>query len=227
MLRRLMAAFVVLAFAAPAVLADSAHKDGTPTNNQAPGAPGTESTYRADFEYNTGGAIDFVPTTGGSSTGWGEWFITTVYNDTGQDLVLTELGFPCSGPATSDYGWLVWLNMPGLVAPVGDATTADYFGPFTPVDPDPGTFPPTVYTYVDVSGAGIVVPAGTYFCFGYDNTGTGGQTAFNGVETWAWYGDLWDPDINYGRTAILQVKAMYGGVPTENSSWGQVKALHR
>ena len=63
--------------------------------------------------------------------------ITTVYNDTGSDLTLTELGFPCAGPMTEDYGWLVWLGLGGLVAPTGDAYTADYFGQFTPVDPGP------------------------------------------------------------------------------------------
>jgi hypothetical protein len=182
---------------------------------------------RADWVYNTGGAEDFVPDTGGSSTGWGEYFITTVFNDTGSDLTLTELGFPCAGPPTDFVGWMVWLNLPGLVAPAGDPSTADYFGEFTPVDPDPATFPPTVYTYVDVSAANIVVPAGTYFSFGYDNTGTGGQTAFNGVETWAWYGDVWDPDVNYGRTAILQVKGDFGVVPVDESSWGEIKGLYR
>ncbi|MEZ4649936.1 MAG: hypothetical protein R3E97_14330 [Candidatus Eisenbacteria bacterium] len=111
---------------------------------------------------------DFVPDTGGSFDGWGEWFITTVYNAKGFDLTLTGASV-CSGPMTEDYGWLVWLGLPGLVAPTGDAYTADFFGQFTPVDPNPDTFPPTVYTYVDVSAANIVVPDGTFFfAFGYD-----------------------------------------------------------
>ncbi|MCA9754924.1 MAG: hypothetical protein KDA27_03910 [Candidatus Eisenbacteria bacterium] len=227
MVRRLLALGVVATFLAVPAFAGTAHKDGTPTLDQAPSVPQSESTMRADWVYNTGGSEDFVPTTGGSFDGWGEWFITTVYNDTGSDLTLTELGFPCAGPMTEDYGWLVWLGLGGLVAPTGDAYTADYFGQFTPVDPGPDTFPPTVYTYVDVSAANIVVPAGTYFAFGYDNTGTGGQTDFNGVETWAWYGGLWDPDINYGRTAILQVKGNYGAVPVEQTTWGQIKGLYR
>lgn len=227
MIRKLMAALVVTTFVAAPVLGASANKDGSPTSPQDPSVPQQESQVRADWEYNTGGSIDFVPTTGGSSTGWGEWFVTTVFNNTGQDLTLAELGFPCSGPPTETFGWMVWLGMPGLVPPFGDASTADYYGQFTPVDPNPGTFPPTVYTYVDVSAEGIVVPAGTYFCFGYDVTGTGGQTTFNGVETWAWYNETWDPDVNYGRTAILQVKANYGIVPTIESTWGTVKALYR
>lgn len=227
MIRKLMAAFVVTAFVAAPALGASAHKDGTPTGNQGPTVPQQESQVRADWEYNTGGAIDFVPDLGGSSTGWGEWFITTVYNDSGQDLTLTELGFPCCGPMTETYGWMVWLGMPSLEPPFGDASSADYFGQFTPVDPNPATFPPTVYTYVDVTGDAIVVPNGTYFSFGYDVTGNGGQTTYNGVDTWAWYGGVWDPDANYGRTAILQVKGNYGPVPTIESSWGTVKSLYR
>ena len=113
------------------------------------------------------------------------------------------------GPATGAYGWLVWTNVGGLNAPAGDATTADYYGSFTPVDPNPKTFPPTTYTYIDISAQNIVIPAGNYFCIGYDVTGNGGQTSFNGVDTWAWYGSVWDPDQGWSRTAILQVTADY------------------
>jgi hypothetical protein len=76
-----------------------------------------------------------------------------------------------------------------------------------------------------VSAAGIVIPDGTYFCFGYDNTGTGGQTTFNGVDTWAWYNAYWDPDQDWGRTAILQVKANYFGTPVSETTWGAIKSL--
>jgi hypothetical protein len=117
--------------------------------------------------------------------------------------------------------------MGGYFPPGGGPYTAQYWGSFTPEDPDPETWPPTTYTYVDISGAGIIVPAGTYFCFGYDNTGMGGQTAFNGVETWAWYGGFWDPDVGWGRTAVLQVKGNYYGTPVDETTWGVVKALYR
>ena len=225
--RKLLAVFTVLALVASPAFGASADKDGTPSNNVPPSVQGDTSAHRADFEYNTGGAIDFVPESGGSAAGWGEWFIGTVLNDTGEELTLTELGFPCSGAPTGDYGWVVWTDVGGINAPAGDASTADYFGAFAPTDPAPDTLPPTVYSYIDVSGANIVIAPGAYFCFGYDVTGNGGQTAYNGVETWAWYGDLWDPDSSYGRTAILQVKGSTGVVPVMETTWGSLKGLYQ
>ena len=73
-----------------------------------------------------------------------------------------------------------------------------------------------------------MVPNGAYFSFGYDNTGLGGQTDYNGVETWAWYGETWDPDVDWGRTAILQVKGNFEGpVATESVSFGEIRSLYR
>lgn len=222
--RLLLTVMIVALIVSPAVAETSAYKDGSWTKPR-PGPPSEPSGIRYDFAYNTGGVLDFVPDLGGFSDGWGEWFITTVYNGTGNNLILVEFGFPCCGPPTGSHGWVVWTDMGGLVPPGGDAFTAEYFGAFTPVDPDPATFPPTTYTYVDVSLEGIVIPADTFFTFGFDNTGNGGQTGFNGVDTWAWYNAYWDPDQDWGRTAILQVKANYFGTPVLASSWGAIKSL--
>jgi len=224
---KLLIAVVVLALVVSPALAEmTACKDGTPAKWR-PAPPNEPSGVRYDYAYNTGGTLDFVPDLGGSADGWGEWFITTVLNDTGNDLILLEFGFPCGGPATGAYGWVVWTDMGGLIPPGGGATTADYFGAFTPFDPDPTVFPPTTYTYVDVSAEYIIIPDGTYFCFGFDNTGHGGQTYFNGVDTWAWYEGFWDPDQDWGRTAILQVKANYYGTPVEETTWCAIKGLYR
>jgi hypothetical protein len=224
MMRRLMFCVAILALVAAPAFAGSASKDGSP-KDVVPGIPGPPSTWRADFEYNTGGSINYVPDLGGSSDGWAEWFVTAVYNNTGQALKLIELGFPCAGPPTGPYGWLVWTSVGGYVPPAGDATTANYYGAFTPVDPNPATFPPVTYTYVDISASNIVIPANTYFEIGYDNTGMGGMTSYNGVQTWGWYGGIWDPDSSYGRTAILQVKANFAYSPVEETSWTSIKAL--
>ncbi len=179
----------------------------------------------ADWEYNTGGTIDFVPNLGGNSAGWGEWFITTVHNNTGNGIHLIEFGFPCCGDETETYGWVIWTGMGGLVAPSGDVTTCDFSGgPFSPVDPSPDTDPPTTYTYIDISSENIIIAAGDYFCFGYDNTGYGGQTNYNGVDTWSWYFSEWASDAEDVRTAILQVKGNYVS-SLSTLTWGGIKSL--
>jgi len=176
-----------------------------------------------DFEYSTAGSMGFVPTTGGSNDGWGEWFITSVQNNSGYDIALTQMAFPCCGDASDSYGWVIWVDVGGLVAPAGDVGTCDYHGPYTPVDPGPGTFPPTVYTYVDISAENVIIPDGNYFCFGYDNTDTGGQIDFNGVDTWSWYEGVWDSDQGWSRTDIIEI---YGNYYTalEHSTWGAIKS---
>ncbi len=177
----------------------------------------------ADFEYNSGGAMGTVPTTGGSSTGWGEWFIVPILNNSGQEITLTELGFPCGGPATGAYGWVVWTDVGGLTPPAGEASTADNFGAFTPVDPDPSTSPPVNYSYIDVTAENIVIADGAYFCVGYDVTGIGGQVDFNGTDTYSWYEGAWDSDQAWGRTDIIEVSASFVQA-LDQHTWGAIKA---
>ena len=181
------------------------------------------AAFAEDFEYNTGGSIDYEPDEYGSSVGWGEWFITTVQNDTGETLLLTELGFPMCGPPTGDYGWIVWIDVGGENPPVGDVTTADFYDAFTPVDPD-STGPPINYTYIDVSAENILIPNGNFFCFGYDNVVFGGLTAFNGTVTYSWWDGSWDSDEPYGITSVLQVFANYA-TALEQTTWGSIKSV--
>ncbi len=176
----------------------------------------------ADFEYNSGGAMGTVPTTGGSADGWGEWFIVTILNESGQDIVLTELGFPCGGPATGDHGWVVFLGLNEFMPPPDDASNADFFGAFTPVDPDPSTSPPVNYSYIDVTAENIIITNGSFFCVGYDNTGIGGQVDYNGTETWAWYEGSWDSDQAWGRTAVIEVSANFAQA-LQQHTWGAIK----
>jgi hypothetical protein len=182
-----------------------------------PASPG--SATRADVEYNTAGAIDAMATTGGSADGWGEYFITSWTNTTGQDVELLEFGWPCGGLGPVD--WVVWITetLPGAPG------TEGFNGQWTPVSSDDVTNPPTTYTYIDVTGAGIMIPDGATFYFGYENPGLGGQVDFNGVDTWAWYFGDWDPDQGWGRTAVLQFKGTFGGVAAEASTLTQVKHL--
>jgi hypothetical protein len=145
-----------------------------------------------------GEAVGTVPTTGGSVVGWGSHFIVMTTNTSGSDINLSELGFPCGGPAST---WLVWVGS----AQPADFSTPDFSGPFTPTDPDPATFPPTTYAYLDVTASNVLIPAGSDFWFGYENPGVGGQVDCNGLVTYAWYGGAWDPDDTWGRTAVMQV----------------------
>jgi len=173
-----------------------------------------------DLAYNTGGALGFTPDLFGSSTGWGQWFVTTVYNDTGNDLHLTEFGFPCCGYATGTYGWVVWTDVGSISAPIDGPTSCNYYGAFTPTEPEGGD--PTVYTYLDVTSEYILIPDGAYFCFGYQNTQYGGQTTSNGTETWAWDAGVCYSDSQYNRTAILQVEGIEAGA-LSTTTWGGIK----
>jgi hypothetical protein len=86
--------------------------------------------------------------------------------------------------------------------------------------------PPTTYTYIDLTPQQITIAPGAFFSFGYQNTGLGGQVAFEGVDSWAWYGSFWDPDQGWARTAVLQVKASYGGAtPVDAATWGSIKHI--
>lgn len=223
-MKKFLVVVAMLLIAASPLLAATASKDGTPVTPLSTDTRAS-SAVRADFEYNTGGPIDCVPTAGGSATGWSEWSIAFIANPGTCDLTLVELSLPCSGPISGPYGWVVWTNQATLPGPASSATN---FGVYTPVDPNPATFPPLTYTYVDVSADNIAFLMTTTLCFGFDITGMHGHIPYNGVETYGWYGGAWDADGPYGRTGILQIKADCGGiVPTEAASWGQVKALYR
>ncbi|MBN2170692.1 MAG: hypothetical protein JW819_05140 [Candidatus Krumholzibacteriota bacterium] len=223
MLRKLLIAAAILALALPA-LAATASKDGTPIDVTATGVQGF--SVREDFEYNTGGAIDIVCTTSGSEDGWAWYILHVLTNTTGFDLAVTELAFPCNlgdGGVTMPVEWVIYA---GSALPGDPYTTAwTYSGDFDPVDTS-GTFPATVYTYIDVSAAGIVIPNGASVVWGYENPGLCGQVSYNGVETFGWYSGMWESDVSWGRTAVMQVKANYVGTPTQDASISAVKALY-
>jgi hypothetical protein len=177
------------------------------------------SSTRADVEWSTTGAMDTPATLGGSADGWGTYFITAWTNDTGQDVSLLEFGWPCGGPGPVD--WVVWITE-SLPGPPGSET---FSGQWTPASSDPDELPPSIYSYVDVSGADIMVPAGATFYFGYQNPGIGGQIDANGTATWAWYLGAWDPDDAWGRTAVLQFKGTFGGVAVQSTTLSEIRTL--
>ncbi len=184
-----------------------------------PDQPG-HPTMRADVEYNTTGVMDEPATTGGSWDGWGTYFIASWVNLTGQDVTLAEFGWPCGGAGPVD--WVVWITSGGMPGAPGSQT---FTGNFVPASSDDLTNPPPIYSYIDVSAANIVIPPDQVMFWGYENPGIGGQITANGTDTWAWYGDMWDPDSGWSRTAVLQFKGNYGGVPAQATSFSHVKAL--
>ena len=167
----------------------------------------------ADVEYSTTGVMDTPATNGGDRDGWGSDFITRWHNDTGHDVLLEEFGWPCGG-WWSQF-WYVWIRDTLPAAPWG----LEYYGSFVALSEDDTAYPPAVYTYVDVAGEGIVVPAGATMYFGYGNPGMGGHILYNGVDTWSWLDGPWDRDGDFGRTAVLQFRGSFaapaaaGGVP--------------
>jgi hypothetical protein len=170
------------------------------------------STLASDVEYSTTGTMDTPATKGGDRDGWGTEFLTRWDNNTGADVFLEELAWPCGGWWAQF--WYVWITdtMPA------DPYTLEYYGSFVATIEDDTEWPPSLYTYIDVSGEGIVVPVGASMYFGYSNPGMAGQIAFNGVETFSWLDDSWDMDGNFGRTAVMQFRGTFGASPVEDDT---------
>jgi hypothetical protein len=166
-------------------------------------ALGANAAHAFDVEYSTTGAMDTPATQGGDRDGWGSDFITRWHNDTGRDVLIEEFGWPCGG-WWSQF-WYVWIRDTLPAAPWG----LEYYGSFVALSEDETAYPPGVYTYVDISAEGIVIPAGATMYFGYGNPGMGGHILFNGVETWSWLDGPWDMDGDFGRTAVMQFRGSY------------------
>ena len=176
-----------------------------------------------DFNYNTGGYVGYVPELAGSATGWGEWFITSFTNVTGTPLKIVEFGFPCCGVPTGSFGWIIWTDMPDTGPPIVSPENCNFHGSFTPVEGPGGDS--TVYTYVDIASvADVIFNPGETIVFGYQNTGYGGQTPFNGTDTWSWHHNNWESDASHYRTAVLEMKANIWSA-LEQTTWGELKTV--
>lgn len=162
------------------------------------------SALAADVEYSTTGAMDAPATLGGDRDGWGTDFVARWTNTTGADVIVEELAWPCGGWWAQF--WYVWIT--DALPP--NPWTLEHYGTFVAASEDDTEWPPSVYTHIDVSGEGIVVPAGAGMIFGYGNPGMGGQIGFNGTETYSWLDDGWDMDGDFGRTAVLQFRGSFG-----------------
>jgi len=83
-----------------------------------------------------------------------------------------------------------------------------------------------VYSIIDISGEGLILPAGQSMVWGYENAGLCGQISYNGVETIGWYVSYWDSDVNYGRTGLQQFTADYLTTATDEATLSQVKSVY-
>ncbi len=190
-------------------------KSGATLPDRADTNTNQRSPVQAAWEWSSGGSIDVVPTTGGTWDGWGEYFVVQVSNTTGSDQQVIEVGFPCAGTIGSE--WMIWLDSTMPASFVG----GDFSGTFTATDTDDTVFPPVNYTYVDVSGDGVVIPAGQTFWFGYKNPGNSGQVDYNNIDSYGWYNGAWDADGPWGRTTVMQFKANPVAQPTPTPSGPQ------
>ncbi len=73
----------------------------------------------ADRQETNVGRIDTPSTAGASLAIWGDYLATSVLNDTGKNLFMTEPEFPCGGPATTVVCWIVGTCDDSPVAPEG------------------------------------------------------------------------------------------------------------
>lgn len=228
MLRKLFVVVAVLALAVPAMAMDIS-RDGTQTAE--PNAFGTipAGGDREDFEFNTAGTIDFVPDAGGSASGWCYYQTHVLNNGTGFDISVTEVA-ACTNEYTGEMielpvEWVFELN--SVIGDIGDPYVQDwdYRGDFYPSGP-PDQFPPVTYDYLDVSGEGIVLLNGSDTVWGFENAGVIGQQNGGVMDTYGWWEGVWEPDANWGRTGVQQIKGNYGQTAAGEASFSQVKALY-
>jgi len=226
MLRKLIVVIAALALAVPAFSA-TISRDGSQV--AVPNAFGTNPAGgdREDFEFNTAGVIDFVPDTGGSASGWCFYQTHALMNTTGFDITVTEIA-ACTNEYTGEVidlpvEWVFELN--AGIADVGDPYIQDwdYSGDFVhsgPLD----QFPPITYDYIPISG--VMLLNGTSTVWGFENAGVIGQQTGGVMDTYGWWGGIWEPDSNWGRTGVQQIKGNYGGTASENTTLSQVKTLY-
>ncbi len=230
MLRKLVLTFAILTLAIPAFALGIDKDTYVPQQHDGSGVDVISS--REDVVYNTGGAVDFVPTTMGAANAWAFWVASAYTNATGFDLELTSLDLPCaeysSDPIALPVAWGVDLGNADVLSipdPYGYAWgNAGTFSPVGPADPASGA--ELVYTIVDVSADAMVLPDAGSMVWGYENPGLFGMTDFNGVLTYGLYQGAWDPDEAWGITNVYQFKANYVTTATEDISISNVKALY-
>ncbi len=123
--------------------------------------------------------------------------------------MIEEFGWPCGG-WWSQF-WYVWITdtLPD------DPYTLQFYGSFVATSEDDTEWPPSLYTYVDMVGEGIVVPAGASMYFGYGNPGMAGRSRSTASNLLLARRRL-DMDGDFGRTAVMQFKGSFAPVSVED-----------
>ena len=223
MLKKLLVVLAVLALAAPAFAA-TVSKDGLATMDIT--VSGNDTSGRYALEFSTGGAWDYIGPLGGNASGWCYYQLHEYTNETGGDLLIAEYGYPTAensgDPIPLPVEWVVALT--ASVFDIADPYTYawNFSGDFMPTAPIDD---PTVFSVIDVTGEGIVLPAGGTMVWGCENAGIINQDYFNGVVTYGWYSGIWESDEPWGRTGIQQFGAG-AGTAALDASMGSVKALY-
>lgn len=160
----------------------------------------------ADVEYSTTGTMGTPAVHAGDRDGWGTEFVTRWENNTGHDVRVEEFGWPVGGWWAQF--WYVWISDTLPPSPY----ELQFYGSYVALIEDDSQYPPSQYTHVNISGEGIIVPAGASMYFGYGNPGLAGQILFNGVETYSWLDGPWEMDGDFGRTGVMEFKGAYTDV---------------
>lgn len=185
-----------------------------------------------DIYFNTGGAWLTAPTLNGSASGYSYYILHVFQCD--EPIIrhmIVSFGFPTntwsSDPIELPVEWVVAYGAPDIHS-IGNPYTHSwtYRGTFLPTGA-PDTSPPTEYTVVEVPWEDfITIQSGMSMIWGYENAGLCGMTWYSGVETIGWYHGNWESDAAYGRTALMQFRAVPVCVPVAERSLSAIKALY-
>jgi hypothetical protein len=157
---------------------------------------------RFDFEYNTTGVLDQIPTHI-STAPFYIYAAATIENDTGEWLRLRNMSFPAmEATRGAEWRWVVWTGMGAAGPPPGVPISSDYSGHFPA--------PQDIYTYTEIplNAFEIIIPPGDFFSVGYEcGLGHAGLYKAPTADTYRWNGSDWFNVEGEGYTVIMQVMA--------------------
>ena len=167
-----------------------------------------------DVEFNTSGFYDRVPDSHGSASGWAYYSIHVYANPHALPLRLVELAFPTceysTDPIPLPVEWIILIGANSIDA-ISDPYSHNYsqtgmFSPTNTADCDPSELS---YDKISLSHEEITLQAGEPMIWGYENAGLQGMLSDVFEPTYGWYRGAWDSDVTYGRTVLMQFRAVF------------------